>query len=103
MTAELEGEHVWHFVFGRSDANDRFVGLYHDPRPRSRLFEMKFANGRWTLERTRSDFHQRFVTEIGADRIDSHWGATTRAKRGGRTSTSSRAGPGSGRESAVVL
>ncbi len=36
LEAEMEGEHMWHFVFGRSDANGQLVALYHDPRPTSR-------------------------------------------------------------------
>ena len=40
LEAEMEGEHMWHFVFGRSDANGQLVALYHDPRPTSRLFHM---------------------------------------------------------------
>jgi hypothetical protein len=31
LEATLEGEPLWHFVFGRSDANDEFLALYHDP------------------------------------------------------------------------
>ena len=31
LTADMEGERTWHFVFGRSDVNDRSVVLYHDP------------------------------------------------------------------------
>jgi hypothetical protein len=33
LQAELEGDHVWHFVLGRSDPNEQLIALYHDPRP----------------------------------------------------------------------
>jgi hypothetical protein len=45
----MEGEHVWHFVFGRSDANEQLLALYHDPRPTSRLFCMAFTGDEWTM------------------------------------------------------
>lgn len=51
MEAELNGEHAWHFVFGRSHANDQLVALYHDPRPTSRLYEMTFGDGAWVMHR----------------------------------------------------
>src|SRR5688572_6429965 len=49
MVAEMNGEPTWHFVFGRSDANERLVALYHDPRPTSRVFEMTFGGGNWSM------------------------------------------------------
>jgi hypothetical protein len=76
LQAELDGEHVWHFVFGRSDPNDRLVALYHDPRPTSRLFDMTFGDGDWIIARDDPDFHQRFVATVGADRIDGRWDAS---------------------------
>ena len=33
LTVEMEGAHIWHFVFGRSDVNEQLFALYHDPRP----------------------------------------------------------------------
>ena len=72
----MEGEHVWHFLFGRSDANGQLVALYHDPRPTSRLFHMTFVGDEWTLQRADPDFHQRFVARVSADRIDGHWDAS---------------------------
>ncbi|MDP8931163.1 MAG: hypothetical protein M3O70_21975 [Actinomycetota bacterium] len=56
LEAEMEGEPVWHFVFGRSDANKRLIALYHDPRPTSRVVHMTFGNGEWTLLRQDPDF-----------------------------------------------
>jgi len=76
LQAELEGEHVWHFVLGRSDPTGQLVALYHDPRPTSRLFQMTYAGGQWTLHREDPDFHQRFVATVGADRIDGRWDAS---------------------------
>lgn len=76
LTAELNGEPQWHFVFGRSDANEQLVALYHDPRPTSRLFRMTMDAGHWTLHREDPDFHQRFVATVGPDRVDGHWDAS---------------------------
>src|SRR3954463_1885603 len=49
LDAEMNGEHVWHFVFGRSDTHEQLVALYHDPRPTSRLFHMTYAGDEWTM------------------------------------------------------
>src|SRR5687768_8237122 len=38
-------------VFGRSDANGRFVALYQDDRGVCREFAMTFDGGHWTLTR----------------------------------------------------
>lgn len=74
--AEMEGEPVWHFVFGRNDATERLIALYHDPRPTSRVFDMTFGDGEWTLLRQDPDFHQRFVATITNDRIAGRWEAS---------------------------
>lgn len=76
LDAELEGVPTWHFVFGRSDANDQLVVLYHDPRPTSRTFEMSIRGDEWALLRQDPDFHQRFVATAGPDRIDGRWEAS---------------------------
>ncbi|MEV0128539.1 hypothetical protein AB0H83_08730 [Dactylosporangium sp. NPDC050688] len=76
LRAELNGEHMWHFVFGRSDANGQLVALYHDPRPTSRVFRTTFAGGEWVMLREDPDFHQRYVATVTADRIDGHWDAS---------------------------
>ena len=76
LECEMEGAPIWHFVFGRSDANDEFVALYHDPRPTSRRFAMSLVGDEWTLWREDPDFHQRFVATLGADRIDGRWEAS---------------------------
>ena len=51
LEAEMEGVPVWHFVFGRNDANGELVVLYHDPRPTSRVFRMTVADDEWALVR----------------------------------------------------
>ncbi len=76
LEAELEGEPVWHFVFGRSDPDGRLIALYHDPRPTSRLFRVDFADGQWSMLREDPDFHQRFVALVTPDHIEGHWDAS---------------------------
>ncbi|WP_327000319.1 hypothetical protein OHA72_34985 [Dactylosporangium sp. NBC_01737] len=76
LEAEMNGEPVWHFVFGRSDADGQLLALYHDPRPTSRLFRTTFADGQWVMLREAPDFHQRFVGVVTPDRVDGHWDAS---------------------------
>jgi hypothetical protein len=76
LKAELEGEPLWHFVFGRSDATGELMALYHDPRPTSRVFHMTFGDGNWNLWRTDPDFHQRFVAVVSRDQIHGQWDAS---------------------------
>jgi hypothetical protein len=76
LKANLEGEPLWHFVFGRSDANGEFVALYHDPRPTSRVFHTTFVGDTLTLLRQDPDFHQRFIATVTAARIQGHWDAS---------------------------
>jgi hypothetical protein len=64
------------FVFGRSDANDRFVALYQDDRGVCRQFAMTFDGERWTLTREDPDFHQRFIARVEQDRILGRWEAS---------------------------
>jgi hypothetical protein len=73
---------TWDFVFGRSDANDEFVVLYHDERGVCRVFGMTFAGDEWTMLREDPDFHQRFVSRVDGDRIVGRWEAS---EDGGRT------------------
>ena len=82
MTAEMNGEPVWHFVFGRSDANNRSVVLYHDPRPASRIFELHRDEGAWVLHREDPDMHQRFVLRRVGESIEAR---TDASDDGGRT------------------
>jgi hypothetical protein len=73
----LGEEHsTWDWVFGHSDANERYVCLYHDDRGVSRLFDMTFGDGEWTMSRADPDFHQRFISTVGPDRIDGRWEAS---------------------------
>jgi len=76
LEAELEGEKVWHFLFGRNDPGEELAALYHDPRPTSRLFRMNFTGGEWHMLREDPDFHQRFVATVTSNRIDGHWDAS---------------------------
>jgi len=76
LEAELQGEPLWHFVFGRSDANDALVALYHDPRPTSRVLAVTVNGDEWTWLREDPDFHQRFVATVSPDRIDGRWDAS---------------------------
>lgn len=76
LETEMDGQRLWHFVLGHSDATNQLVALYHDPRPTSRLFAMTFTGRQWTLHREDPDFHQRFVADVSADRIAGHWDAS---------------------------
>jgi hypothetical protein len=76
LEAKLEREPLWHFVFGRSDANNEFLALYHDPRPTSRVFHATFVGGTLTLLRQDPDFHQRFIATVTPARIEGHWDAS---------------------------
>ena len=54
----MNGVPVWHFMFGRSDADGQLLALYHDPRPTSRLYRTTFADGEWVMLREDPDFHR---------------------------------------------
>ena len=60
------------FVFGRSDARDRFVALSHDERGVARVFDLTLDGDTWTLHREDPDFHQRLVGHIDGDKIVAH-------------------------------
>jgi hypothetical protein len=76
LETELEGEPLWHLVFGCNDADAKLIALYHDPRPTSRMFSMTFGDGVWEMLREDPDFHQRFLATVTADRIEGHWDAS---------------------------
>ena len=76
LEAELDGEPLWHFAFGRTDAKGELVALYHDPRLTSRLFGMTFVEGKWTMLREDPDFHQRLIATVTPTRINGHWDAS---------------------------
>jgi hypothetical protein len=69
MTSELNGEPAWDYVIGRSDPHDAFTALSHDERGVSRVFQMTFRDGEWTMLREDPDFHQRLVSTVEPDRI----------------------------------
>ena len=66
----------WHWVIGYSDPREQLVLLYHDERGVSRVFDMAFTDGEWTLVREDPDFHQRFIATVDADRIVGRWEAS---------------------------
>ena len=76
MTSIMEGQPTWDFAFGRRDATDTFHALYHDQRGVSRLFDMTFGDGRWTLTRSDPDFHQRWLANVEDNRIVGRWEAS---------------------------
>ena len=69
LQAEIGGEPTWDFVFGRRDARDEFVVLYHDERGVLRVFELTLQDVDWTMSRTDPDFHQRLAGRVEGDRI----------------------------------
>lgn len=77
MRGSLGVDHgAWHWVIGRSDANERLVLLYHDERGVMRVFDMTYGDGEWVLVREDPDFHQRFIATTQRDRIDGRWEAS---------------------------
>jgi hypothetical protein len=69
LKAQIDGIPAWDFVFGRSDARERFVVLYHDERGVARLFNLTLEGDTWTMSRADPDFHQRLVGRIEGDRM----------------------------------
>ena len=63
-------------VLGRSDANGEYSALYHDERGVCRVFAMTFDGSYWTLSREDPDMFQRFIADVGPDRIDGRWEAS---------------------------
>jgi hypothetical protein len=63
-------------VLGRSDANDAYTALYHDERGVRRVYAMTFEGADWILSREDPDMFQRFVAEVGPDRIAGRWEAS---------------------------
>jgi hypothetical protein len=63
-------------VLGRSDAQDAYTALYHDERGVCRVFAMTFEAARWILSREDPDMFQRFVADVGPDRIAGRWEAS---------------------------
>lgn len=67
--AEADGVPVWDFVFGRNDARDQFVALYHDDRGVLRVFDVTLDGETWTMSRTDPDMHQRLLGRVDGGRI----------------------------------
>ena len=63
-------------VLGRSDPNDAYTALYHDERGVNRVYGMVFDGGTWVLNREDPDMFQRFVADVGPDRIVGRWEAS---------------------------
>ncbi len=63
-------------VLGRSDPQDAYTALYHDERGVCRVFSMAFDDSRWILLREDPDMFQRFIAEVGPDRIAGRWEAS---------------------------
>ena len=76
MRAGFGDDSTWVWVFGRNDAREALMAMYHDERGVLRVFDMTFEGpgGAWVLSREDPDFHQRMVGVISADgnRIDTH-------------------------------
>ena len=69
LRAEIGGEPSWDFVFGRNDARDTFVVLYHDERGVLREFALTLDGAAWTMSRADPDMHQRLLGRVEGDRI----------------------------------
>ena len=69
MQAEIDGTPAWDFVFGRSDARDQFVVLYHDERGVARVFDLTIDGDTWMMARADPDFHQRLLGRVDGDRM----------------------------------
>ncbi|WP_131737298.1 hypothetical protein [Actinomadura roseirufa] len=54
-------------MIGRDDASGAYTALYHDSRGVSRLYQMGFAGGVWTMWRAAPGFHQRFSGTLSGD------------------------------------
>ncbi len=63
-------------VLGRSDSRDVYSALYHDERGVCRVFAMMFDGSLWTLTREDPDMFQRFIADVGPDRIAGRWEAS---------------------------
>jgi hypothetical protein len=70
---ELGGDQHAHsattWVLGRSDAQERFVALYHDDRGVCREFDLTFDGVQFAMSRDDPDMYQRIVAEVEKDRI----------------------------------
>ena len=69
MQAEIDGTPSWDFVFGRSDARDEFIVLYHDERGVLRVFDLTLDDTGWVMSREDPDFHQRLLARVEGNRM----------------------------------
>ena len=69
LQAEVNGLPGWEFIFGRSDARDQFIVLYHDERGVLRVFDLILDGDSWVMSRNDPDFHQRLLGRVEGDRM----------------------------------
>jgi hypothetical protein len=60
-------------VLGGSDAQGAYTALYHDERGVCRVYAMTFDGSHWNLSRNDPDMFQRFIADVGPDRIGGRW------------------------------
>jgi hypothetical protein len=63
-------------VLGRSDSTAAYTALYHDERGVCRVYAMTFDGSHWDLSREDPDMFQRFIADVGPDRIAGRWEAS---------------------------
>ena len=63
-------------VLGRSDVRDAYAALYQHERGVSRVFAMTFDGSHWNMSREDPDMFQRFIADLGPDRIEGRWEAS---------------------------
>ena len=69
LQAEIDGTPAWDFVFGRNDARDQFVALYHDERGVLRVFDVTLDGDDWAFRRADPDMHQTFTGCVEGNRL----------------------------------
>jgi hypothetical protein len=63
-------------VLAHNDAQGAYTALYHDERGVCRVFAMTFDDSHWILARDDPDMFQRFIADVGPDRIAGRWEAS---------------------------
>ena len=63
-------------VLGHDDPRGAYTALYHDERGVCRKFAMTFDGSHWILSREDPDMFQRFIADVGPDRIAGRWEAS---------------------------
>lgn len=71
------------WIIGRDEAQEGYTVIYNDSRGVSRIYEMRFLNGVWTMWRNHPAFSQRFTGKVSGDRrrIDAEWETSTDGRR----------------------